>query len=44
MAKIYYKAVRAGTRALDSVPERWREQVRKMIEADDSHAAAQNLI
>lgn len=34
MAKIYYRAVRVGTRTLESVPERWREQVREMLEAD----------
>ena len=43
MAKIYYRAVRAGTRTLDSVPERWREQVRKMLEEDEPRTTAQVL-
>lgn len=34
MAKIYYKAVKAGKRALDSVPERWRDEVKKLLDAD----------
>lgn len=34
MAKIYYKAVKAGKRTLDSVPERWRDAVAAMLEAD----------
>lgn len=34
MAKIYYKAVRAGKRTLDSVPERWRDEVKKLLDAD----------
>ena len=32
MAKIYARAVRSGTRTLDSVPERWREAVRELLE------------
>nr|DAG63851.1 MAG TPA: hypothetical protein [Caudoviricetes sp.] len=35
MAKIYYKAVKAGTRTLESVPERWRAQVEAMLKADE---------
>lgn len=34
MAKLYYNAVKAGRRTLESVPERWRRQVREMLEAD----------
>ena len=34
MAKIYYEAVKSGKRTLDSVPKRWREQVRKMLEGE----------
>ena len=34
MAKIYYKAVKAGKRGLDSVPERWRDAVAAMLDAD----------
>jgi hypothetical protein len=32
MAKIYYKKIIAGEMTLDDVPERWREEVRKMLE------------
>lgn len=32
MAKIYYRAVMEGKRTLDSVPERWRDKVREMME------------
>lgn len=35
MAKIYYNAVKAGRRTLESVPERWRAQVAAMLEADE---------
>lgn len=34
MAKIYYKQVVAGKMTLDEVPEKWREEVRKMLEED----------
>lgn len=36
MAKIYYRAIKAGKRTLESVPERWREAVKKMLEADEA--------
>ncbi len=35
MAKIYYNAVKAGRRTLESVPERWRAQVATLLEADE---------
>ena len=35
MAKIYYKAVKAGKRTLDSVPERWHDEVKKLLDADE---------
>ncbi len=34
MAKIYYRQVKAGKRTLEEVPEYWRDQVYKMLEAD----------
>lgn len=34
MARIYYRAVKAGKRTLDEVPERWRGEVRELLEAD----------
>lgn len=36
MAKIYYEAVKAGKRTLESVPARWRLQVKAMLEADEA--------
>lgn len=33
MAKIYYKKIIAGQMTLEDVPERWREEVREMLEA-----------
>ena len=32
MAKIYYKRIIAGLMTIDEVPERWREEVRRMLE------------
>lgn len=32
MAKIYYRKIKAGLMTLDEVPERWREEVREMLE------------
>lgn len=32
MAKIYVKKIKAGQMTLDDVPERWREEVRRMLE------------
>lgn len=31
MAVIYLRQIRAGKRTLEQVPERWREQVRRMM-------------
>ena len=33
MAKIYYRLVLAGERTLDSVPERWRQEVADLLAA-----------
>lgn len=33
MAKIYYKRIINGQMTLDEVPEKWREEVRKMLES-----------
>ena len=35
MAKIYYKKIKAGQMTLDEVPERWREEVRRMLEDEN---------
>ena len=34
MAMIYFKSVKSGKRTLDSVPERWRNEVKKLLDAD----------
>lgn len=34
MAKIYYRQVKAGKRAVDEVPELWREKVQKMLDEE----------
>lgn len=34
MAKIYYRWIKAGRMTIDEVPERWREQVRKLLDAN----------
>lgn len=34
MAKIYYRWIKAGRMTIDEVPERWREQVRKLLDAE----------
>lgn len=34
MAKIYYRRIKTGKMTLEEVPERWREEVRKMLEED----------
>jgi hypothetical protein len=31
MAKIYLRKIRAGEMTLEEVPERWREEVRRML-------------
>lgn len=36
MAKIYYKKIINGEMTLDQVPERWREEVRKLLEEGDN--------
>ncbi len=35
MAKIYYRAVKAGERTIDQVPKRWRKAVQEMLDADE---------
>ena len=34
MAKLYAEAVRRGERTLESVPARWREKVREILEGE----------
>lgn len=35
MAKIYYRRIKDGLMTLDEVPQRWRDAVAAMLEADD---------
>lgn len=32
MAKIYVRWIKAGRMTIDNVPERWREEVRKLLD------------
>lgn len=34
MAKIYYRWINVGRMTIDEVPERWREKVRKLLDAE----------
>lgn len=34
MAKIYKRWIDAGRMTIDEVPSRWREQVRKLLDAE----------
>lgn len=34
MAKIYYRWINAGRMTIDEVPQRWREQVQKLLGAE----------
>ncbi len=36
MAKIYYKRIKAGLMTLDEVPERWYNEVKRMLEEDNT--------
>ena len=36
MAKKYAKAIKAGTKTIDDVPQRWREEVRRVVNEDDA--------
>lgn len=40
MAAIYARAVRAGKRALESVPEKWRDAVKALLDEDEADLAA----
>lgn len=35
MAKIYYRRIKRGEMTIEDVPERWRAQVRALIEAEE---------
>lgn len=35
MAKIYYRRIKDGIMTIEEVPERWRAEVEKLLEADE---------
>lgn len=35
MAKVYYRKIKAGGMTIEEVPERWREAVQALLDADD---------
>lgn len=35
MAKIYYRRIKEGRMTIEEVPERWRDAVRTLLDADD---------
>lgn len=34
MAKIWYNLIKKGLKTIDDVPERWREEVQKMLDKE----------
>ena len=37
MAKLYFNLIKANKKTLDDVPLKWREEVRKMLEAENEN-------
>lgn len=37
MAKMYYKLIKSGKRTLEDVPVKWRNEVQKMLEAENEN-------
>lgn len=35
MAKVYYRKIKAGEMTIDDVPDRWRNAVLALLEADE---------
>lgn len=35
MAKIYYRKIKAGQMTLENVPERWKDTVQAMLDAEN---------
>lgn len=35
MSKLYYKKIKAGEMTIDDVPEKWKEAVQALLDADD---------
>ena len=42
MAKIYYKRIIKGEMTIDEVPERWREEVERMLEEAENGNTEKN--
>ena len=36
MTKLYFNLIKANKKTLDNVPMKWREEVRKMLEAEEN--------
>lgn len=36
MAKIYYKKIKEGKITIEDVPAKWRDEVQRMLDEDDS--------
>ena len=37
MAKLYFNLIKANKKTLDDVPLKWRDEVRKMLEAENEN-------
>lgn len=37
MAKLYFNLIKAGKKTLDDVPLKWRDEVKKMLEAENEN-------
>ena len=37
MAKLYYNLIKANKKTLDDVPIKWRDEVKKMLEAENEN-------
>ena len=35
MAKIYYRKIKSGDMNIDQVPDRWKDEVAALLEADE---------
>lgn len=35
MAKVYYRKIKSGLMTIDDVPDRWREEVQRMLDEDE---------
>ncbi len=36
MAQIYYNLIKKGLRTIDTVPDRWRDEVQSLLDADET--------